>query len=393
MKKFTKLLIPILALGILLNLSAVKAVEGDTENPDGTTNETSNTTPANPETQTPTEQTTPETNTSGNSTGGGNTGSQTGNTQNNAPAATNSKSNNANLSNLGIRPHDFSGFKANTTSYNVTVPKETETVEVYATAQNSKATISGTGSLSLREGLNTVSITVTAEDGTTKTYTLNIIRGTSVDSDGEQTDGATESTVGIVDGNGLANLEIEGLKSIEPKFKTSVYDYKAVYIGELTELNIKTTTTDPYYTVDIIGNEDLKEGENLITIMVSDPDGENVATYQITVDKSLVDEEEVARQKQEEEQNKKRTIAIVCIVAIIVIVILVIVIIKVRQYMQNRAVGDYDDEYDDYDDYEEDDNQDIEEETEYYEEDEDENIDEESEEYDHKPKRKGKRFK
>lgn len=387
MKKVTKIVITILMISILLNLSVVKAVEENIENPDGSTNETSSTTQVNPEEQNSSNTNTSETNSSGNSTSGNATGNQTENAQNSTPVTTNNKSNNANLGNLGIRPHDFSGFKPNVTSYNVTVPEDTENVEVYAKAQDSKASISGTGNLSLREGLNVVSITVTAEDGTTKTYTLNIIRGTSIEADGTQTDGATEETVGIVEGNGLASLEIDGLKSFEPKFNPSIYQYKAVYIGDKIQLDIKTTTTDPYYTVDIIGNDDLKEGENLITIMVSDPDGENVATYQITVEKSLVDEEEVARQKAEESKNK-RTITIICIVIILICAIGVFIIIK------NRKNAHYEKEYDDYeeDEIEETDEfEDYEEEIEN-EEEQDEDIEKE-EKKTHKTKRKGKRFK
>ena len=40
------------------------------------------------------------------------------------------KSSNANLSNLGIRPHDFTGFRYGTTSYEVAVPEDTQDVEV-----------------------------------------------------------------------------------------------------------------------------------------------------------------------------------------------------------------------------------------------------------------------
>ena len=58
---------------------------------------------------------------------------------------TEQESSNANLSNLGIRPNDFSGFTPGTTTYNVTVPEDVESVEVYAAAQDSGATISGTG--------------------------------------------------------------------------------------------------------------------------------------------------------------------------------------------------------------------------------------------------------
>ena len=181
MTKYTKFFVSIMiTLIILLSSTIVRAVDGESETPDSGTSSSQT-----PETTTPTPEddtssnSGAEQNTSGNSTNESNNNTQTGNTSNTGASESttiNSKSNNANLSNLGIRPHDFSGFKANISSYNVTVPEETESVEVYAKAQDSKASISGTGNLSLREGLNVVSITVTAEDGTTKTYTLNIIR-------------------------------------------------------------------------------------------------------------------------------------------------------------------------------------------------------------------------
>ena len=49
-------------------------------------------------------------------------------------------------------------------------------MEVYATAQDSGATISGTGNQTLEYGENALSVVVTAEDGTTKTYTINVTR-------------------------------------------------------------------------------------------------------------------------------------------------------------------------------------------------------------------------
>ena len=43
---------------------------------------------------------------------------------------------------------------------------------MYETAKDSKAKVTGTGDVNLKEGENTVKITVTAEAGNTKTYTL-----------------------------------------------------------------------------------------------------------------------------------------------------------------------------------------------------------------------------
>ena len=291
--------------------------------------------------------------TTGGSTSSGNSGSSSGSSSNSGRTTSSSQkeSSNANLINLGIRPHDFSGFRSNTTSYSVTVPADTENVEVYAEAQDSNATVTGTGTVNLQEGENTINVVVTAEDGTTKTYTIVITKETAEDT-GENTE--------IVEGEGLASLSIQNIE-ISPKFETNVYEYTAKYIGEDTTLQIEANPTNEEYQVEIVGNEDLKEGENLITILVSDSNGNNVATYQITVNKSLVDEEALAREQAEQEQRKRMIIGAV-IAVVVVIAIIVFVIIKRRR---NRAFAEEysgvpfygmnkDDDIDEYDeDYEE----------------------------------------
>lgn len=273
---------------------------------------------------TPEPDPTPTVNNSGSSSGS--TSNSRRNTSSSSTSSSQSESSNANLINLGIRPHDFSGFRSATTSYSVTVPADTENVEVYAEAQDSNATVTGTGTVNLQEGENTVNVVVTAEDGTTKTYTIIITRETAEDT-GENTE--------IIEGEGLASLSIQNIE-ISPKFETDVYEYTAKYIGEDTSLQIEANPTNEEYQVEIVGNEDLKEGENLITILVSDSNGNNVATYQITVNKSLVDEEALAREQAEQEQKQRMIIGAV-IAVVVVIAIIVFVIIRRRR---NRAFAE-----------------------------------------------------
>ena len=239
------------------------------------------------------------------------------------------KSSNANLSNLGIKPNDFSGFTPNKTEYDVTVPDDVDSIQIYATLQDSKAKILGTGTKDLNYGLNEFTITVTAEDGTTKDYILNITRG----GEEENTENVSEEYLG----NGLASLNIENLE-LSPSFDTNIYEYTVKYIGEKTNLDITAEATDPYYLVEVTGNEDLQEGENLITILVSDPDGENIATYQVTVNKSLVDEEALAREQAEKE--KQRNIIIGVSIAVIIIAIIIIVIVK-KHKKRNKFAENY----------------------------------------------------
>lgn len=259
------------------------------------------------------------------------TSNQSG-TSSNKTTNTSKKSSNANLSNLGITPNDFKGFKAQTTSYNVTVPTDVESVTIYANAQDSKAKITGVGKQNLQTGENKFDVVVTAEDGTTKTYTLNIIKDISSQN--------TENVPEKYTGDGLSNLNIENLE-LDPKFDTQKYEYTVKYFGEKEKLDINATATDPYYDIEITGNEKLVEGENIINILVSDPDGNNVATYQITVKKALVDEEAIAKEKQEQ---TKRMVIIGGGIALVIIVIIVIIVIVKKRRKRDWEYDDYEEE-------------------------------------------------
>lgn len=278
------------------------------------------------------------------------------NTTNTNQNATTQKSSNANLSNLGIRPHDFTGFKYGTTSYEVSVPENTETVEVYATAQDAKAKITGIGKKSLEKGENSVQVSVTAEDGTKKTYTINIIREIqqeNYEEENTQNTNKTEETP-KEEGKGLAELKINNL-NLTPEFKTNLYEYMVKYIGEDVKLNIETSPTDENYVVEVIGNDNLHEGENIITILVSEKNGDNVATYQVTVNKSLVDKEAIAKEEAEKKEKKQKTIIGVAVAIVLLIIIIAIIIIRRRNRNlaeEYSGIGFYgnEEEEEDYDD-------------------------------------------
>ncbi len=225
---------------------------------------------------------------------------------------------NADLINLGITPHDFTGFTPTTTWYEVEVPENTKTIEVYAKAQVAKAKITGTGKKDLQKGKNNLEVVVTAPSGNKKTYTICVTRGEKTEQGGNTS--ANE---------GLSELKINNL-NITPEFETNVYEYTVKYIGEESKLNIETKTTKEDYVVEITGNENLKEGENIVTILVSKSNGDNIATYQITINKKLIDEEAIQKEAIQRKKMQKITIAVVG--AIIVMVAIGIII----RYQKNR---------------------------------------------------------
>ncbi len=259
------------------------------------------------------------------------------------------KSSNTILTSLGIRPYDFTGFKNAVTTYDVTVPSNIQSVEVYATTKDSKATLEGVGTKTLQMGKNVAEVTVIAEDGTKKTFTINIIRG---ESNTETVENNTNTSNVENNTEGLKSLSIKDA-TLSPEFQTNTYEYNAKYIGELSSLEFDAKPTNDSYIVEITGNKDLQEGENVITILVSQSNGDNVATYQIIVNKSLVDVEAIARQ-QAEEENKRKTIIIGAVVAIIALILIIYIIIVKKKDRDYEEEDDDEEEYNEEEDNDED---------------------------------------
>lgn len=263
---------------------------------------------------------------------------------------------NAYLSNLGITPNDFSGYRYATMTYDVTVPENVDEIEVYATPMNANAEVTGTGMKTLETGENTFEVTVTSADGTrTNTYTINVTR--QGDASSNTTVGTTTSqTTSEEEGDGLDSLRIGDL-DLSPKFSTNVYEYTAKYVGQETSLSVQAVATDASYKVEVTGNQDLKEGDNLITIVVSDANGENVATYQVTLNKSIA-QEPVEQATNEQDNTNMYIIAGAVAVVIIILIIYLIVRHKRRQAWAEEYTVPYtssngddfidDDNYDNY---------------------------------------------
>ena len=245
------------------------------------------------------------------------------------------KSNNANLKNLGITPNDFSGFTANKTEYAVEVPNEVENIEIYAVKGTDGQTISGTGNKTLTEGENAFNVTVTAEDGTTKKiYTINVRRKAKDETaNTEEPEKTTDNT-----GNGeeqpkevfgLSELGITGF-DLEPEFKTDIFEYQIQLKEDKDKLDIITVATEANSNITITGNENLKNGENIITILVTNEAGDKTATYQITVNKDIETKDNIIAEEQERiQQEKQKKIIILSASAAFVVIVGVIAIIVI----------------------------------------------------------------
>lgn len=110
------------------------------------------------------------------------------------------------LSSLKISPGTLSpAFQYNTTSYTATVASDVTEVSVDAKPSNAKATIESiTGNTNLKEGSNTISIVVKAENGAKATYKIVVTKGGTAEQpqEDEPTDGTGEEEAGVITLNG-----------------------------------------------------------------------------------------------------------------------------------------------------------------------------------------------
>ena len=217
-----------------------------------------------PATSNPTTSTTPSTKPQTNNT----TTNKTQNTNTNTN--TNTKSSNANLKSMILNVEGLSpAFAKNITNYSLNVGENVNEIKVNAAVEHSRASYTVSGNTNLKDGENIVTVKVTAENGTVKTYTINVIK-----SDDPVKSDAT-----------LSSLIIEDV-DLGQVFDPNVTEYNAGDIKvKADKLNIYAYTTADNAKVEIIGNEELKVGEQKVTIRVTSENGKVVKDYVVSFNK------------------------------------------------------------------------------------------------------------
>lgn len=112
-------------------------------------------------------------------------------------------SSNANLSSIKLSSGSLSpAFNPNTTTYNVTVPYSVNSVTITGAVSDGSARYTGGGTFTLQEGNNQRVLTVTAQDGTKKSYTVNIKRMTEQETaDAEKAARDADPLLAVIDGS------------------------------------------------------------------------------------------------------------------------------------------------------------------------------------------------
>ena len=99
-----------------------------------------------------------------------------------------------------------------TTSYSLILSSSVSSVNISGSTVNSAAKITGLGGYQLAEGTNTINVTVTAQSGATRTYTLTIVRGNASSGNNNpgqnnnNTGGTVSGAKGDVNGDGKISV-------------------------------------------------------------------------------------------------------------------------------------------------------------------------------------------
>ena len=151
-------------------------------------------------------------------------------------------------------------FSSDKTNYSLEV--DNENIKIDAIPTDSKANVSGIGNKKLNYGNNTINIVVTAENGSSKTYTINIKRKDNRSNN-----------------NDLSSLS---LSKGQLEFDKNITNYTINLPYETEQIEVSYELSDKKGKAEIIGNETLSVGENNLTIKVTAENGD-VKEYKITI--------------------------------------------------------------------------------------------------------------
>lgn len=229
------------------------------------------------------------------------------------------KSNIKTLSSLSVGEYQLTpSFNPDVTEYSLTVGPDVDSLNIEAITEDANAKLEVIGNTNILIGENTVNIKVTAENGTVRTYTINVTKVAEI---GEQ----------------LSELSVEGY-TLTPEFNKDVYEY-TLDIGDtsITSLNINAKANNENITIDIAGNNDLKPGKNIITILVTSAEDNLTTTYQIVVNiNEAYKEPQIIAGINDKDLFLYGGIG----VGVIIVIIIVIVIVKKR-----KSTDDDDDDF------------------------------------------------
>ena len=207
-------------------------------------------------------------------------------------------------------------FDRDVTSYTLTVPYDTESVILSGSTFDMYSTVSGLVLYELTSDETIATITVTAEDGSTKVYTVRIVK--------EAKPVVTTSNISYVysSNNYLKTLEIA---DYDIDFDRLVNEYRIRVDSDVNSLDIKAIAEDNRASVEITGNENFKTGDNTVIIKVTAENGD-VNEYKLIVNKKASKKNAVT--VTDDSSNTAEKVVIIVLIVLVVLGLLYLIFKK-----------------------------------------------------------------
>lgn len=226
---------------------------------------------------------------------------------------------NKNLSSLEVVGYELSPyFNKNNLTYTVIIPEDVTSIEINAEAEAEGAIVRISGNTRLTRQENTVTVRVTAEDGTSRAYSITVLKAPEVNLK-------------------LDSLQIEGLE-LNPVFDEDTFYYTSSLVDtELTSLNVNAVANGETANVEVIGADNLVDGENLINIIVSNDDETTI--YQVNVDVDMLGEKEKEVDNVITRVRKIINYALWGFAGFLLVIVLILIIVLIRKIIKRKKYG------------------------------------------------------
>ncbi len=174
-----------------------------------------------------------------------------------APLSDNNNLGSLKVNNATITP----AFSANTTSYTASVPYDVPKLNISAKAADEKATVKINSPALIPGGSTDVTVTVTAENGSKKTYTIKVTR--------EKDPNYAPSS-----NNNLSGITVEGFL-LSPAFDNDITEYLVWLPYETESVIVNGIAAAENASVSVIGGENLVAGkDNVIKVICTAENGD-----------------------------------------------------------------------------------------------------------------------
>ena len=226
---------------------------------------------------------------------------------------------NKNLSSLEVVGYELSPyFNKNNLTYTVIIPEDVTSIEINAEPEVEGAIVRISGNTRLTRQENTVTVRVTAKDGTSRAYSITVLKAPEVNLK-------------------LDSLQIEGLE-LNPVFDEDIFYYTSSLVDtELTSLNVNAVANDETANVEVIGADNLVDGENLINIIVSNDD--EITIYQVNVDVDMLGEKEKEVDNVITRVRKIINYALWGFAGFLLVIVLILIIVLIRKIIKRKKYG------------------------------------------------------